>query len=363
MLRRFSPTLARLDDEGVHPLPSDGTGPLRLLVGRGLCLFLHVDASAVPARERTGFVMLAVRRAAPFDDPEADIVWMGDHAAVWFWSVSRVRELAGPLPARTRIQAEASHRGAIPEAPEQLELLDLSQPLAADGSGATAGLEARLWRNGRLLATRWWPSLPSDGAWRTFLRGAGLPPASACPEPSPAFLHERPLGGGGQGDLIGRQLHAQWPTLVAALGGVVLAAFCWQIAGIAHAYLEKNQVENRIAQLEKRLDAVITARNAADEAARTIDELLQLRPPTSQSRLLAEVAGLIPTGDWAMLQWQQPGPETLQITLKGQGLDAAAIVNAMEQSPLLEEVTPATSSRPDELVLQARLTPLRREVQ
>lgn len=357
MIRRFSPTLARLDDDGVHPLPGNGTGPLRLLVGRSLCLFLHVDASAVPAKERAGFVMLAVRRAAPFEDPEADIVWIGDHAAVWFWSASRVRELAQSLSPRTRIQAEASHRGAIPEAPDQLELLDLSQPLAADGSGAQAGLEARLWRNGRLVATRWWPALPPEGAWRTFLRGAGLPPVSPCPDPSPSLLLERPLGGGRQGDVIGRQLHAQWPAVATVLGGVVGAAFSWQLAGIAHAYVENKQIENRIGQLEKRLDAVITARNAADEAARSIDELLQLRPPASQSRLLAEISQIMPSGDWAIMQWQQPGPETLEITLKGQGLDAAALVNAMERSPLLQEVTPATSSRPDELVLRAKLTP------
>ena len=34
------------------------------LVGRELCLFLHVDASRVPARQRDAFLALAIRRAA-----------------------------------------------------------------------------------------------------------------------------------------------------------------------------------------------------------------------------------------------------------------------------------------------------------
>ena len=36
------------------------------LVGRELCLFLHVDATRVPAKQRAGYVALMVRRAAPF---------------------------------------------------------------------------------------------------------------------------------------------------------------------------------------------------------------------------------------------------------------------------------------------------------
>ena len=344
-----------MNAEGIHPLPCEGTGPLRLLVARELCLFLHVDATAVPARERAGFVMLAVRRAAPFDDPEADIVWSGSHAAVWYWSASRVRELAGPLPARARFHAEAAHRGALHEQ-DQLELLDLSVPAARDGASG-AGLEARLWRNGHLAASRWWSHPPSDPAWQVFLRGTGLPPSLAVPALSPAPLHERPLGGGTQIDTLSGQLQAQWPLLATGLGCLVVAAFCWQLAGIARAYAENGKVEDRISQLEKRLDAVITARNTADEAAATVESLLALRPPASQTRLLAEIARITPAGDWSTMQWQQPGPETLEVTLKGNGLDAAAIVNAWEQSPLLQDVTPATANRPDELLIQAKLTP------
>lgn len=335
-------------------MPGEGSGPLRVLVARELCLFLHVDASAVPARERAGFVMLAVRRAAPFDDPEADITWCGHHAAVWYWSASRARSLAGPLPARTRIHGEASHRGTMHLDDEKLELLDLS---LTGSETPSAGIEARLWRHGHLVASRWWPRVPSTPAWQVFLRGAGMPSTLAMPEPLPTALHEHAMGTSTQLDTWAGQLQAQWPLLATGTGCLIIGAFCWQLAGIARAYSENSKVESRISQLEKRLDSVISARNAADEASATVRSLLKLRPPASQTRLLAEIAKITPSGSWNVMQWQQPGPETLEITLKGSALDAAAVVNAWEQSPLMQDVTPISSNRPDELVLRARLTP------
>lgn len=298
--------------------------------------------------------MLAVRRAAPFGDPEADIVWHGSHAAVWYWSNGRIRELAGPLPSRTRIHAEASHRGTTP-IDDGLELLDLSLPEPSDGASA-AGMEARLWKSGHVAASRWWSHKPADPAWRTFLHGVGLPSTLPQPEPVPAQLHERPQGATSQIDTLSGQLHAQWPLLVTGIGCLVAAAFCWQLAGIARAYSENAKVENRTQQLEKRLDSVIAFRNKADEATATVESLLKLRPPVSQTRLMAEVANITPPGDWDILQWQQSSPESVEVTLKGSGLDATAIVNAWEQSPLLQDVTPATSNRPDELMIQAKLT-------
>lgn len=327
---------------------------MRLLVARELCLFLHVDASAVPVRERAGFVMLAVRRAAPFDDPEADIAWNGNHAAVWYWSASRISHLAGPIPTRTRIHAEAPHRGAKPQN-DGLELVDLSLPPPMNVLGG--GIEARLWRNGRLVASRWWPELPSGIIWETFLRGIGVSSMLPRPKPVTAALHTRPLGGDKRIDTLGGQLQAQWPMLALVSGCMVTAVFCWQLAGIARAYVEHGSVENRIEQLEKRLDSVITARNTADEAAASIELLMKLRPPASQTQLQAEIAKVTPPGDWRIMQWHQPGPETLEVTMKGNGMDATAIVNAWEQSPLFQDVTPATSNRPDELLIQARLTP------
>src|SRR5690606_10895545 len=127
------------------------------LVGRELCLFLVVDASRVPPKQRAAFIGHAVRRAAPFPDPEHDVLWCGSHAAIWYWSRDRVRELVG-MPARPR--AEALYRGD-PPAGDTTELLAWE---AITPDGASPVFEARVWRKGALLASRWWSAPPEQAA-------------------------------------------------------------------------------------------------------------------------------------------------------------------------------------------------------
>lgn len=325
-------------------------------MGRELSLFLSLDATAVPARQRAGYVALEVRRAAPFADPEHDLVWFGDRAAVWYWSRERVRTLAGTVAPRTRFRSEACYRGQLPEG-DGVQLLAL--PVAiGNGSTIDAGVEARQWKQGQLVSSRWWPALPATADWQAFLRGCGLSPATARPEPVAAGLRASPLSGGAQPRNVLGHFQAQSALLATAAAAIVVALFAWQAAGLIRVAQETRYYEERIAALEKRLDAVITARGSADESLARIEALLALRPPASQTRLMGEIHRITPGSDWRIMLWQMPGPETVEITLKGANLDAAAIVQAWEQSPLLQDVTPASGSRTDEVTLQARLTPL-----
>lgn len=334
-----------------------------MLVGRELSLFLHVDASAVPARQRPGFVALEVRRAAPFADPEHDAAWFGDHAAVWYWSRERVRDLIGTPADPARLRAEAVYRGDRIEDGEAVEVLAPASaaPGTAGEAGADAGVEARLWRQGHIVASRWWPALPATSDWQAFLRGGGIDPNRPQPEPRSTGLREHPLGGGVQRRALAGQLREQWPLLAAAAGALVLALLAWQLAGIWHVSSGIRALQARTVPLERQLQSIIDARARADAASMTIEALLALRPPVSQTRLLGEIHRITPGSNWQLMQWQQPGPETLEVTLKGTGLDTAAIVAAWEQSPLLQEVSPTTGSGLDELTLRARLTPLREQ--
>lgn len=328
-----------------------------VLVGRELCLFLHVDASAVPQKQRAGFVALEVRRAAPFMDPEHDAVWFGNHAAVWYWSHERLHGLWGAPTTRTRLRAEAVFRGAPVEG-DGVEVLAL-EVVPADAEMHTAGFEARLWRQGHIVVSRWWPAAPTVAVWQSFLRGGGMDPVQSLPEPLGVGMREQPLGGGLQPRALVGQLRTQLPLLATVVGALLLALLAFQLAGVWRVASEIRRVEQRTAPLEKKLEAIIAARTRADEAVAGIEALLALRPPASQTRLLGEIQKITPPGaGWELMSWHQPGPETLEATLKGVNLDTAAIVSAWEQSPLLQEVSPATGSRTGELVLQARLTPL-----
>src|SRR5690606_21138225 len=49
--RRFSPALLRLGNDGAQALSGGGTAGVLALVGRELCLYLHVDASRIPMKQ------------------------------------------------------------------------------------------------------------------------------------------------------------------------------------------------------------------------------------------------------------------------------------------------------------------------
>lgn len=299
---------------------------------------------------------LAVRRAAPFPDPDFDVLWLRDHAAVWYWSRERARTASGRSDIRCR--AEALFRGDVPAGDiEQLLSLEVTP---AEGEAYAAGVEARVWRQGRLQASRWWPQLPDARAWETFARGAALDASHPMPELQASRLHARPLNASSQRREFGGQLSARLPMVAAAGATLVLALLAWQGASVARATWATHSINTQIAQLSARMEKIIAARERADAAQARIDGLLALHAPATQVRLLGEVTRLTP-GSWELMSWAQPSPERLEVTFKMPNADVAAIVAAWEASPLLQDVTPSTSARPDEVSLQATVTPLREQ--
>jgi hypothetical protein len=347
--RRFSPGLLRLGADGARTLASGGNAGVLALVGRELCLYLDVDTSKVSPRQRAGYVATLVRRAAPFADPDHDVLWLQGRASVWYWSRERVRGVAGTGPG-IRFRAEALYRGDIPAG-------DADQLLVLDDDG----VEARIWRQGRLRASRWWSAPPDAATWQAFARGAGLDARSAPPESVAAPLRRTPLSGTQQRLGLASGVAAYAPLLSRLAGTVVVALLAWQATGLFRAMWETQRVERQIGSLGARLDKIITAREQADSAQARIDALLGLRPPASQTRLLGEVKRLTP-GNWQLVSWTLTDGEVLEATLKTDTSDPAGLVAAWEASPLLEAVTPATSNTTGALALQARVTPLRQQL-
>lgn len=335
-------------------MPGGGTAGALALVGRELCLFLLVDASRVPVRQRPEFVALAVRRSAPFADPDFDVLWLHDHAATWYWSRERVLGLVDG-DRSVRFRAESVFRGSVPAGDtEQLLALDVQ---AATGEHFTVGTEARIWRRGRLLASRWWPQAPSSREWATFARGAGLEASDAPPDVEASAILEKPLNASTPRVDLRGQLGLKAPLVAGILATIGVALLAWQAVGVAHAAWSAASVEDQISLRSAKMETIISARARADAARTEIDALLALRTPASQMRLLGEIKRVTP-GTWELSGWTQSSPAILEVGFSMSGADVAAIVTSWESSPLLEEVAPATNNRSGEVSLQATLTPL-----
>lgn len=314
-------------------------GTPRVLLGRELCLFRLIDARKVPAKQRREYVDLAIRRTAPFDDAGWDAAWFGGLAAVWFWSKSRVLQTLGQSSAQgARWLPEPAF--IQPSSADACELLDLA---SLEGSGC----EGRVWQGGALLGSRWWPEPPDAEEWSSFMRGCGR-----APEPRPALAPaSRAEGRIGEALGSGPWLDGAWSVYRPAIAGVtaclISAALAVQVGGWAAGRSAARQVEAQLVQRQQELEQILTARGRSDEAQAGIRAALGLQPAASTSRLLFEVTQALGADGWTLVDWNQSGPDALEIIVKMPASEVERAVAALEATPSLKQVTPATSANRD----------------
>lgn len=339
--RGFSPSRWFRGREGLRQL-SEGGARAEWLLSRGMCAYTTLDGSSVPPRRRAGFVAMAVGRWSPFSDTQSHVEWVGDRAMVWAWSGGQAlaagEEQGLPLP--RRVLPESLFRGQPLTAGEVLLAME-------------EGFEGRVWRDSHLVASRWWEVPPSLEGWNEFRRGAGLPATEAVPEPVALPLAAAQWGAPGTRG-VGEMVQQQRLLLV-ALGVAGLAALLMApLAGVGALKYSIWQLRQDIAAREAAIAPILKAREAALGDAQAVDELLRMRPPASQTTLLAAASRLIP-GRWQLLKWEMPDADNLQLTLRMAGADPRRIVEAWEKSGQFTEVTAEVVRQPDEIRVKARI--------
>lgn len=329
-----------------------GTGrDVLCLVGRELSLFLAINVSKIPDKQRRGFVELTVRRAAPYDDADFDVSWLGDWAAVWHWSRKRIVEgYGGELPARTRFASEGPYVGQVQESEgTRIEVLRL-----------IAGFEGRIWRSGVLTASRWWPAEPTAEQWQLFLRGTGGAQleSTAPPTPVAAAINtrrwSRTTSRSQALQMSSLQAHVPRATLAVALAAVAL--FTWELGAIARAKIDVARANGQARNLDDSLKRILAARASADADLQAISALLALRQARPQHQLLAEVVRLMGGKQWRLHNWQQPTPDRIEATLALTRPDPEALVSAWEASPMFQDVTTELSRQQNEIVVRAKVS-------
>ena len=295
------------------------------------------------AKQRAAFVAMAVRRAAPFPDPEFGVTWSGNHASVWYWSRAMALELiGGQWPRRIECAPEALYLGA-PEADSQ-QLLQLS-----------AGVESRLWKEGRLTASRWWPQPPSPQEWAVFLRSAGCAPdPNGVPPVREGVIQPRRWSTtparkwSVEGDV-----HAYLPRILQATGLLFALLFFWQTGSIVRAWFDTGMAKRAAVNLDEPLQRILAARETADRNLAAADELLALRTSIPQNRMMAEVTRVMGDKQWQVSLWHQPVADRIEVTLAIEPPDPEFLVSAWEASPLFRNVTTELSRKPNEVTVRA----------
>lgn len=330
-------------------LEDGGNGTLLCLVGRELCLYMALDARKAPVKQRADFTRLAVRRAAPFSDPDYEVAWTGDGtAAVWYWSRSRVVALAEPEASpRNRFVAEAVYAGQPQQ--DSIELLQLS-----------GCVEARIWRSGKLVASRWWDAAPSNESWADFLQGVGqtshdksLPPTPVPTPLSHSSWNQKPSTAV---TLQGMALEQYLPRIALLAGLGFLLCFGAEVGNIIRYEAQAWRSSSAVSRLDAPLQRILDAREASDKALGDISNLLALRSPRASISLIAELARSMPKKQWTLKIWNQPTPDTVEVNIIAPGSNPEQLVSTLEASPMFQNVS-TELGRDNEVVIKATVTP------
>lgn len=310
-------------------------------MARALCAYAVFDAANIPAAKRKNFLAVAVRRWSPFVEPQFHAEWFGARAMVWSWPGALVSagvdEIAG---APKRVWPESLFRGQ-PE-PEGVRLLALDE-----------GVEGRVWRDGVLVASQWWPDTPPRDEWEAFLRGAGLPPAGDVPVPVEAPLQDAPWSRQRAVALNDFARHRR----ALALAAVAAAAFAIAMPLAASLRLLTKTVllERVIAEDEAKVAHLLAAREAAERDRAAVERALALRPPARQLELLSAAIAATPGTGWTLLEWRMPDRRTVEAVLRMPSPDPAALVRGWEKGGLFRDVTVDLGRSGGEVTVRARL--------
>lgn len=342
---RFSPRRIRLGHNGIQPLAGGESDAVVCVVGRELCLFIEVNAEKVPTKQRPAFVATAVRRNAPFPDPDFGLNWEGGHACIWYWSRARVQDLLGQPPSRIKYVPEALF---VDQAHvDHVQLLALKE-----------GVEGRVWKQARLVASRWWPASPELSAWSNFLRGAGiaLDAGTGVPQPEAGTIAAAQWSASraSQGLLL-PEVGPYLPRLLLASALALTLVLGWEAGSIARAQTDTWRARSAAQDMDDALRRILEARSHADTYRAEIDQLLALRQGVPQNRLLAEYARLATGKEWQIKLWQQPTPGRLEVTLAMKDPDPEALVSTWEASPLFKDVSTELSRQQNEVTIKAAI--------
>lgn len=319
------------------------------MLARPLYRYARFELKAVPKAQRQQALGLQIRQWAPFGNPRWYLVWDGDTAQVWAWDADLVDAVMRAQP----IKPANAH--VIPET-----LLHTRRQQDACLVACLEGCEGQVWRDGALLASRWWPQLPEISEWRNFQRGIGGSAdtaAGSVPPLLPAGLQDQPWAKSAATRLSSTTAGGaeRWATTATTL--CLAAATFWygaQLLKLQDAIAAQTvELEN----LNQQSSAILEARSQALETLDRIRQLQSLDSSPSHLGLLAKVAGALPNDGAYLREWDfQSGKLKLQIVSPNK-LAGSEIIKQFQAAGIFDNVLATPGNEPTNMLLSMDLKP------
>jgi hypothetical protein len=224
---------------------------------------------------------------------------------------------------------------------------------------ALDGVDGQLWRDGHLVASRWWPDVPSAAEWRNLQREAGIAPdqqSVAVPEPiEPAWM---------RGSWLGKSPTRHEGTLRALEAPLVLAgalALTGATAWFATALLSLRQAtrdaEAKLQAAESSAQPVLSARQSALNDLTRIKQLRALDAYPSQLALMGALAELMPKDNSALRSWEYQSGK-LKLTLTNvSAMSATHYITTVQNAKGVQNVTAQASPDGKSLTIAVEIVP------
>lgn len=271
-------------------------GSVQWVLSRSLYRFTRFDLAAVSVAQRVSALRLQIGQWVPFARVGCYVIWEGASAQVWAWDAEDVESEI------RRVGLKPKSVTVIPETllnEKRVSLSFLQQSLD--------GFEGQYWHNGSLVASRWWPQMPSLGEWINFQRDAGLSPemqSAEIPKPVPLRWKDQPwkksIGLDAQaGGIVG----VYQVLMVISMLGLVCAS-AW-IGSQFYQYRLSSQIQRtNLRELTKQNMPFVEARATSLAAQSRIKELQALYKQPDVLGLLAKVAETLPKDGTYLRDWE-----------------------------------------------------------
>lgn len=313
---------------------------------RAECRFARIELAGVPAAGRARALELQLRQWSPFANSGHYVVWQEEAALVWTWDADRAGQTQrdeGYDPARLDIIPET-----LLQAPgDSLRLV-----------ACLEGCESQFWRDGALVASRWWPVQPGGGEWIDFQRDAGLQGpdrTDAIPAPAALPLQARPWARSERNATAARAGAIEGWTLF--FGALLLFAFVsWETVRWIKAERAIAERKTELAAAESAARPLREARRAALDDRQRAQALLDLNPYPDQLALLAQIAAALPGGAY-LREWDyQHG--RLRFSLSSpNNIPGQQLVGQLQGGGWFKDVQAVAASPPADLAFALTLLP------
>jgi hypothetical protein len=285
---------------------------------------------------------LKIRQWSPFAHYADYIVWQNDTVLVWVWDAH--------LQQQTMAQASLKNAYTLPESV-------LRPALPTDGERLLVcleGIEGQIWRNGILIASRWWSISPDLRDWNQFLRAHSLATVAYVPTPEQTDLALTPWGKARR-RFAGLRGHKErdWIFLGTLLFVVITT---WKVVEIVKIHAAVQSLQARLEGLNDQATPVLKARNLAINNKQEVERLLSMNAQLTQLELMTMVQDkLPPQAGVKVVDWAYQSGE-LKVTIEAPYIDPRQYVENFQSQPLFLDVKSETGRNANQIIVSMRIS-------